>query len=284
MAGLTGLPETPRTGRNLIAKVLKGSGTGISHVAVGRGTGVAGGGAGPSAPFGFDSRIGNNLEMLWLNNQSAIVHNDFGVFNTTANGIPSVFYFVDITGSATVNNQRDVVLTFGTDETGSAILSPNAFNHIFLVHVSASSPAGFGIGTLLCAPTSNATMPVTVPDVISYIGYVECDTAVKSVFNPARMFQEVGRTTAVTIDYLGDRAINGTPTLELLQPNLLDVSAEPNPSLLVRARFNLGVTDSIREMAVFGNAGDDLLAWGPVLAPVGITPGQGIFVRWGLGF
>jgi len=284
MAGLTGLPEIPRSGRNLIAKVLKGAATGISHIAVGRGTGIVGGGAGPTAPFGFDSRIGNNLEMLWLGNSSVVVHNDFGVFNTTANGIPNVFYFMDITGGGTVNHSRDVSLTFGTDPVGSAVLRANVFNHIFLVHTGASSPAGYGIGTLLCVPIPSAVMPTTVGDVISYVGYVECDSGVKSVYNPALMFQELGRTTDITIDYLGDRAINGAVSLELLQPNLLDISTQPNPSLLVRARFALGITDTIREMAVFGNGGNDLLAWGQITSFAAITPGQGIHVRWGLGF
>lgn len=276
MAGLSGAPEMTRTGRNLISKLMKGVGTGISHVAIGRGTG------GAYATVGVDSRIGNQFEMLGT--APVVVHNDFPFFNQGPNGLLNTFYFIDNSGSQVVNTQRDVSLTFGLNDSGSAILRTNSFNHIFIVDLGASIPAGFGIGATFCAPTGDATMPTGVPGAICYIGYVETDSAVRSVFNPARMFSEIARTGAVEIDFLGDRAINGASVLEPLTPALIDISTQPNPSLLVRARLSPGVNDTIREIAVFGNGGNDLMAWGKIDPGTVITVGESVFVRWALGF
>jgi len=270
MSGLTNTIEITREGRSLISKLMKGVAlSGISHVAVGKGVG------GAFSPFGTNSRVGNNFEMTGI--APIIVHNDFPVYNFGPNGVPATFYFIQ-----QANSQADIVLGFGSDSTGSNILQQNHFNHLWLIHTGTSGL--YGIGDILNVPTGSAAIPATPGDAVIYIGYVECDTTAKTFYNPARLFDELGRTTNLTIDYLGDRAISGVTSLEFLQPNLLDISTEPNPSLLVRAPFSLGVTDTIRELAVLGNNGNDILAWGPLVPGTAITPGQGIFVRWGLGF
>jgi len=270
MAGLTNTIEITRSGRTLISKLMKGTAlSGISHVAVGSGTG------GSYSPFGTNSRVGNNFEMTGI--APVVVHNDFPVFNFGPNGLVGSFYFIQ-----QANPQADLVLSFGPDANGANVLKQNHFNHLWLVHTGSSGP--YGIGDILNLHTGSAAVPPTPTDAIAYIGCVEADTAAKTVYNPARLYNELGRTTSVQIDFLGDRAINGPTTLEFLQPNLLDISTEPNPSLLVRAPFSLGVTDTIREIAVLGDNGDDILAWAPIIPGTPITPGQGIFIRWALGF
>lgn len=272
MAGLTNTIEITRAGRSLISKLMKGTAlSGISHVAVGRGVG------GAYSPFGTNSRVGNNFEMTMAGTGPIVVHNDFPVYNFTANGVPNAFYFIQ-----QANPNVDLALAFGPNPTGSEILQQNHFNHLFLVHTGTSGI--YGIGDVLNIPTGSAVPPAAPADYIIYIGYVECDTTVKTFMNVARMYDELGRTTNVTVDFLGDRAINGVSTLEFLQPNLLDISTEPNPSVLVRAPFSLGVTDTIREIAVLGDNGNDILAWGRLIPGTAITPGQGIYVRWALGF
>jgi hypothetical protein len=270
MAGLTNTIEITREGRSLISKLMKGVAlSGISHVAVGKGTG------GAYSSFGTNSRVGNNFEMTGTS--PVVVHNDFPIKNYSANGVPGAFYFID-----QANSSADVSLSFGPNGTGSEILQQNHFNHLFLIHVGTSGI--YGIGTIGNVPSGSATQPASPVDTITYIGYVECDTAVKTFFNVCRLYEELGRTTSLTIDFVGDRAINGTTNLEFLQPNLLDITTQPNPSLLIRAPFSLGVTDTIREIAVIGNSGNDILAWAPIVPGTPITPGQGIFVRWALGF
>jgi hypothetical protein len=71
--------------------------------------------------------------------------------------------------------------------------------------------------------------------------------------------------------------------LELLTPNLMDISLQPNPSLLVRGIFNLGINSTIREIAVIGNAGTQIIAWF-VPTFTAITVGQGVFIRVALAF
>lgn len=270
MSGLTNTIEITRDGRSLISKLMKGvAASGISHVAVGKGTG------GSFFTGGSNSRVGNNFEMTGY--APVVVHNDFPVYNFGPNGTLNAFYFIQ-----QANTSADVALSFGPNSTGGAVLQQNHFNHLWLYHTGTAGP--YGIGDILNIPTGSAAIPPAPSNYISYIGYVECDTAIKTVYNPARMFSELGRTTNITIDFLGDRAINGVTGLGLLQPQLVDISTQPNPSILVRAPFSLGITDTIREIAIFGNAGTDLLAWGPLNPGNAITPGQGIFVRWALGF
>jgi hypothetical protein len=270
MSGLTNTIEITRSGRNLISKLMKGvAASGISHVAVGSGTG------GSYSLFGTNSRMGNNLEMTGT--APVIVHNDFPVYNFTGNGIPNAFYFVE-----QANTQTDLTLGFGSDSTGGNILRQNHFNHLFLVHMGSSGP--YGLGEVVNFATGTPAMPSPPSNIIIYIGYVEADAAVKTFYNPARLFNELGRNTSVTVDFLGDRAINGTLNLEFLQPNLVDTSLQPNPSVLVRAPFSLGVTNTIREIAILGDNGNDILAWAPLVPGTAITPGQGIFIRWALGF
>ena len=140
-----------------------------------------------------------------------------------------------------------------------------------------------GIGDIANVPALTATLPTAPANSIIYIGYVECDSGVRTFFNPTRMFHELGRVAPSQISFLGDRAINGLTSLELLQPNLNDISAQPNPNLLVRALFNLGINDTIREIAILGNAGTEIIAWGvPTFTP--ITTGEGVFIRWGIAF
>lgn len=270
MSGLTNTIEITRAGRSLISKLMKGVAlSGISHIAVGKGVG------GAYSSFGTNSRVGNNFEMTGTS--PVVVHNDFPVYNFGPNGVPNTFYFIQ-----QANPAADLALDFGPNPTGSAILQQNHFNHLWLVHTGTSGI--YGIGDILNIPTGSSVPPAAPSNGIIYVGYVECDTTVKSLFNVARLYSELGRTTNLTIDFLGDRAINGVNTLEFLQPNLIDISTEPNPSVLVRAPFSLGVTDTIREIAVIGNSGSDILAWGPLIPGTAITPGQGIFVRWALGF
>jgi len=269
MSGLTDTPEIPRSGRVLIAEVLKGTATGISHVAVGSGVG------GAYHINGVNPRMGNNLEMLgW---QPPVIHNDFPVYNFGPNGQVGAFYFMDVDNTGGGSKQNDVGLSFGSNPTGRAVLKGGRFNHLFLVHVQYVAP--HGLGTILCADTDSTVMPVTVPQVICYIGYVECDSGVKSIYNPARMFNSIGQSSNMTISYLADRAISGG----IQHPNASDITVGQNPSLLIRARFNLGVNDTIREAAVLGNGGTEVLAWFNA-GTFPITIGQGVFVNAALGF
>lgn len=268
MSGLTNTIEITRAGRTLISKLMKGAATGISHVAVGSGVG------GAYSAFGTNSRVGNNLEITGVN--PVVVHNDFPVYNFGPNGSVNAFYFIE-----QANPQADLSLAFGPDALGANILQQNHFNHLWLVHSGTSG--SYGIGKVLNVATGNALIPAAPADAIAYIGYVEADQTVKTVFNPSRLYNELGRTTSMTIDYLGDRAI-GVSGLEFLQPNLVNTSTEPNPSLLIRAPFSLGVTNTIREIAIIGNNGTDILAWAPLAPGTPITTGQGIFIRWALGF
>ncbi len=270
MSGLTNTVEITRDGRTLISKLMKGvASSGISHVAVGSGVG------GAYSPFGTNSRVGNNFEMTGI--EPIIIHNDFPVYNFGPNGVLNSFYFIQ-----QANNQADITLSFGSSATGGNVLQQNNFNHLWLIHTGTSGP--YGIGDILNIPTGSAAIPPTPSLAITYIGCVECDgnTTPRSFTNPARMFNELGRTTSMTIDYLGDRSMRGvTPAFNSLT---LDITTVPNPSVLVRAPFSLGLTNTIREIAIFGNSGNDMLAWGPLTAGTPITPGQGIFILWGLGF
>lgn len=277
MAGLTGAAEITRDGRTLIAQLMKGVATGgISHIAIGNGTG------GAYAGVGVNAAIGNQFEMLGTN--PVVIHNDFPFYNFGPNGLIDTFYFIDNTGSNTVNTQRDVSLSFGPNDSGSAILRTNSFNHIFLVDLGASSPSGFGIGATFCAPTPTPVMPTGIPNMICYIGYVQTDSSVISIYNPARMFSEITRTSVVDIEFLGDRAINGPSTLEPLTPSLLDVTIGANPSLLVRSQLSPGLNSTINEIGVWGNGGTALIGWAPIVPGTPITTGESIFIRWALGF
>jgi hypothetical protein len=242
---------------------------GISHVAVGSGVG------GAYSSFGTNPRLGNNLEMTGID--PIILHNDFPVYNSGPNGFPNTFYFIEV-----ANTSHDLALSFGNSATGSNCLQQDCFNHLFLIDTGTMSGA-YGIGEVQNVPLPTATPPTPPNGTIVYIGYVECDIGAKTFFNPTRMFHELGRVAPSQVSFLGDRAINGPVALELLQPNLLDVSLQPNPNLLVRAQFNLGITDTIREIAVIGNAGQDIIAWG-VPTFTNITTGQGVFIRWAIAF
>jgi hypothetical protein len=269
MSGLTTQQQMGRTGRNLIAELMAGTASGgISHIAVGSGVG------GAYSSFNWNPRVGNNLEMTGIN--PIIVHNDFPVYNFGPNGNVNSFYFLQQVGPS-----NDVALSFGNNATGGACLQQNMFNHLFLVHTGTSGI--YGIGNISNVPTTTATIPAAPTNYIIYIGYVECDTGARTFFNPTRMFNELGRIAPSQISFLGDRAINGPVALELLQPNLLDISAQPNPNLLVRAQFNLGINNTIREIAVLGNGGTEILAWG-VPTFTAITTGQGVFIRWAIAF
>lgn len=269
MSGLTTQQQMPRSGRNLCAELMAGTAAGgISHIAVGSGVG------GAYSSFNTNPRMGNNLEMTGID--PIILHNDFPVYNFGPNGVVNTFYFIGAVGPS-----NDQALSFGNNVTGSACLQQNMFNHLFLIHTGTSGM--FGIGTISNVPATSATMPAAPNQSIIYIGYVECDTGVKTFYNPARMFNELGRVAPSQISFLGDRAINGPVTLELLQPNLLDVSLQPNPNLLVRGQFNLGVNATIREIALYGNAGTEIVAWG-VPPFTAVTTGQGVFIRWGVAF
>lgn len=267
MSGLSTQQQMGRSGRTLVAELLAGTASGgISHLAVGNGVG------GPYSTFGTNPRLGNNLEMTGIN--PIILHNDFPVYNFGPNGVPSTWYFAE-----QASTTRDLALSFGNAYTGPACLQQNSFNHLFLVHTGVSG--SYGIGEVQNVPTSTAAQPTPPNQTIVYIGYVETDIGAKTFFNPTRMYHELGRVVPSQISFLGDRAINGPTSLELLQPNLLDVSAQPNPNLLVRAQFNLGINDTIREIAVIGNGGTEIVAWGtPTFTP--ITTGQGVFIRWAI--
>lgn len=270
MASLTTVAEMTRSGRNLISKLMKGTAVnGISHAVIGSGTG------GAYSAFGTNKRVGNNMEIT--GNNPVVVHNDIPIFNFGPNGLVGFFYFLE-----DVNNQRDLSLSFGPDHLGTATLKANLFNHLFMIHRGQSG--AFGIADLLNVPTASAAVPTDPPDRIAYLGYIETDLAVRTINNPARMFNEIAQIGTPQIEFLGDRAINGPTSLEVLQPSLADSSAEPNPSLMIRARVSAGVNDTVREIAILGDNGSDIVAWAPVEPSVAITIGQGIFVRWALAF
>ena len=274
MSGLTQSKEMTRSGRTLIAKLMKGTAVnGISHIAIG--TGPVGG----YSPYGFNYRMGNNMEMTGHN--PVVVHNDWPVFNTGSEGTPNIFYFID-----QVNSTTDVVLNFGNDSVGPNTLRTNMFNHLFMIHRTTSG--GYGIADLFNAPTSTATMP-TIPDgVICYIGYVETFSstgyAVRTINNPARMFSEIARAAPNLTEFLGDVAINGALNLDLLQPSLISVSTEPNPALMVRGEVSPGINTTVGEMAILGDAGTDIIAWAAFPVGVPISNTQSLFARWAIGF
>ena len=244
--------------------------TGISHVAVGSGAG------GSYSSFGTNPRLGNNYEMTGID--PVILHNDFPVYNFASDGVTlaATWYFIEQASTA-----ADLALSFGNNAQGPACLQQNMFNHLFIVHSGTSG--SYGLGEIQNVPTPTPVRPASPIHAICYVGYVECDTGAKTFHNPTRMFNELGRVAPSSISFLGDRAINGPTVLELLTPDLMDTSTQPNPSLLVRALFNLGVNDTIREIAVIGNAGKQTISWN-VPTFTSITVGQGVFVRAGIAF
>lgn len=267
MSGITNQQQMTRSGRRLIAELMAGTASGgISHLAVGSGINDALFGV-----FNTNPRMGNNLEMTGID--PIILHNDFPVWGATQ----SKFFRIE-----SASTQNDLALSFGNNSKGASVLQTNSFNHLFLIDTLTIS-GSYGIGEVQNIPTNTAAQPASPTNTVIYIGYVECDIGVKTFHNPARMYSELGRVVPSLVSFLGDRAISGVLALELLQPNLLDVSIQPNPNLLVRAQFNLGVNGTIREIAVIGNAGTEIIAWGvPTFTPV--TTGQGTFIRWALAF
>jgi len=272
MSGLTTTVEITRMGRSLISKLMKGVATGgISHIAIGSGPT-----SGSYSSFGTNKRVGNNMEMVGFG--PVVVHNDFPIYNFGPNGDVGNYYFIE-----EQNNQRDLALSFGPDTIGANLLKQDNFNHLFMVH-KATGSFGFSLANLVNIVSHSPVQPTAPVDTIAYVGYAECDTTVKTTFNPARMFNKIFQGPVQQVDFLGDRAISGTPFLETLQPTLIDVTTEPNPSLLLRTPLAPGLNDTIREIAVLGDSGNDIIAWAPVTPGVVITAGNTIFIRWALAF
>lgn len=267
MAGLTTVAEITRSGRELIAKTLKGDSLGISHIAIG---------TGPVGGFTLfpNPRIGNNIQ-IDFNGVSVTIHNDIPVFNFGPNGLIDKYYFIE-----EVNTGRDLTLTFGASETGSEILKVNKFNHLFMTDLGPSG--AFGIANLLNAPTTDATRPVGITDEIAYLGYVETDSIeVRAIRNPASMFKEIAQAVP-TIDFIGDKGIAAIDPLSL-DPG--SVVTFPAPTLMVKATFGpIAAPDTIREVAVLGDGGNDVIAFTRVFPDLPLVVGQKLLVRMQLTF
>ena len=257
MSGLNLLVEMGRTGGASIAKVLKGSGTGISHVAIGRG---------PVGTFTPNPRVGNNMEITFAGGV-VTVHNDVPVFNFGPNGDIGKFYFIETTDSS-----RDLIMSFGGATTGAASLVQNKFNHLFMSHSGTSGT--FGIADLVNVPTDNATEPTGVAEVISYLGFIEVVLFVRSVHNPTRMFDEIARVVPV-IDFSSDAIIGSIEGLSI-DPN--HIVTYPTVTLTSRGQFTPVGPETVREIALLGDGGNDIIAFSKV-ADTPIAVGQNLLVR-----
>jgi hypothetical protein len=239
---------------------------GISHMAIGRGTSVV-------PPFGINNRVGNNYQMEPAFSggiiASVILHNDFPAFNFTVNGVPNVFYFIDVN-----NNQQDKAMSFTSDPP----LVVDKYNHLFLTH--AGTAGAFGLGQIEVVDTDTPATPVK-GDAIIYLGYVLTTTEIRSVVTACRMFDKLGGPGTILpdeVEYLDDRFLVGSISIPSLE-----TTAARTKNLLATARFGPGIADTIREVGVFANDGRDLVAYKGFLN-LPITAGQRLRLRWRMAF
>jgi len=236
---------------------------GISHVAIGRATGNA---------ISPNTNVGNNFQMDPVFDVTSVasvtIHNDFAVFNFTANGLPNAYYVIEVQ-----NSQQDFTLSFSS----TPALQQQRFNHVFLIHKAAGT-GGFGIGQIVLEPTTSR-VPPTRADAIVYLGFVDTGTNIRNVVTACRMFDEITRVVPESVEHLDESALN----ILLLNPGTFDQTGTRNMSLLVTGRFGTGINDTARELGIFANDGRDLIAFQSI-TPTAISTGQRFRVRWRLSF
>lgn len=235
---------------------------GISHMSIGTGTPT-------TPPFGLNYQVGNSFQMDPVASGGTLtavtLHNDFPVYNFTVNGVPNAFYFIEVN-----NTQQDKSMSFISDPP----LQQNKFNHLFLTPIGSSGP--FGLGQIVIEATNDAAVP-TMGSSIIYLGYIQCDNTILSAVTATRMFNEIDRILPDELDFMHDKYLQG------YSAGSLTGTGSTTKNLLVTGRFGPGISDTVREVAIFANDGQHMLAYAGFLA-IPVTLGQRLRLRWRLAF